>query len=349
MDTLTNEQLCALAQAGDEQAVSLLIEVNFRFIRQTANQLIGSPARESYLCSCGIETDDLIQAGSIGLWKAVAGYDLSSEHKFLTYAAPAIKRAMIDLIRQYSQDKNVSGEIVSLNDVHNDSIRNLMMLPSKTQPEQIYIEQEIMEELHEAMDALPDRENVYVQYRFSFADSKGHPLTETAQYFHLTESRAKSVERSALKLLRHELFFEIPERAYARAEDKLTKALVAAGELHAVEVRLKSQKKQGKKIIAAVYEYLADCDGAWGELLYDFKGSTAEIILLAEWDTMASHRFAMRAVEHLQKVPTTKLPEKFMLTFIGPEQFCSSDKLPLERMIIDDWSSRDENQTGTGN
>ncbi len=343
MDTLTNEQLCTLAQSGDRQAVSRLIEANLPFIRQTANQIIGSPARESYLCSCGIETDDLIQAGSIGLWKAVAGYDFSSGHKFLTYAAPAIKRAMIDLIRQYRQGEDTSGEIVSLNDAHNDAIRNLMMLPSKTQPEQIYIEQETMEELHEAMDALPDRENVYVQYRFGFGNSEDHPLTETARYFHLTESRAKSVERSALKLLRQELLFEIPERAYTRAEDKLTKALVAVGELHAVELRLKSQKKQGKKIIAAVYEYLADCDGAWGELHYDFKGGTAEIILLAEWDTVVSHRFAMRAVEHLQKVPITKLPEKFMLTFIGPEQLCSSDKLPLEQVIIDDWSGRDEN------
>jgi len=197
-------------------------------------------------------------------------------------------------------------------------------------PEQICIEQETATELHEAMDALPDRENVYVQYRFGFADGKDHPLTETAQYFHLTESRAKSAERSALKLLRHELLFEIPERAYARAEDKLTRLLVTENELHAVELRLKSQKKRGKKITAAVYEYLADCDGAWGELHYDFKGGTAEIILLAEWDTMVSHRFAMRAVEHLQKVPIIKLPEKFMLTFIGPERFCSSDKLPLE-------------------
>lgn len=97
-----------------------------------------------------------------------------------------------------------------------------------------------------------------------------------------------------------------------------------------------------QKITAAVYEYLADCDGAWGELRYDFKGGTAEIILLAEWDTMVSHRFAVRAFEYLQIAPITKLPEKFMLTFIGPEQLCSSDKLPLEQTIIDDWSSRNE-------
>ena len=205
-----------------------------------------------------------------------------------------------------------------------DTVECLIASPNVKSPERIHIERETAAELHEAMDALPVRENVYVQYRFGFADGKDHPLTETAQYFHLTESRAKSVERSTLKLLKHELLIEMPERAYARAEDKLTKELVAAGELHAVELRLKSQKKRGKKITAAVYEYLADCNGTWGELHYDFKGGTAEIILLAEWDTVVSHRFAMRAVEHLQKVPITKLPEKYMLTFIGPEQKESS-------------------------
>jgi len=261
-----------------------------------------------------------VQAGSIGLWRAIGSYDLSSGNKLLTYAAPAIKRAMIDLIRQYSQGEDASGEVVSLNDVHNEAIRNLLMLPSKTQPEQIYIEQETMEELHEAMDALPDRENVYVQYRFGFVDDKGHPLTETAQYFHLTESRAKSVERSTMKLLKHELLIEIPERAYARAEDKLTKELVAADELHAVELRLKSQKKRGKKITAAVYKYLADCGGKWGALSYNFKDDTTEILLLAEWDTILSHRFAMRAVEHFRIHHNDKLPDKIVLTFIGPEQ-----------------------------
>jgi len=100
-----------------------------------------------------------------------------------------------------------------------------------------------MEELHEAMDALSDRGNVYVQYRFGFADGEAHPLTETAQYFRLTVSRAKGVERSTLKQLRYELLVEIPERAFARAEDRLTKLLVAEGELHSVELRLKSQKK----------------------------------------------------------------------------------------------------------
>ena len=332
MKDLTNEQLCALAQAGDEQAVSLLIEANLPFVRKVANQIVENPVRQEHLSACGVGFDDLMQAGSIGLWRVIDNYDLSSGVKFLTYAAPAIKRSMSDLIRQYSRDtvwqlrhdKANAWKIIyldeDLDDAGEDTVECLIASPNVKSPERIYIEWETAAELHETMDALPDRENVYVQYRFGFADGKDHPLTETAQYFHLTESRAKSVERSALKLLRQELLFEVPERAYAKAEDNLTRKLVAADELHAVELRLKSQRKRGRKITVAVYKYLADCGGKWGALSYNFKDDTTEILLLAEWDTILSHRFAMRAIEYLKERCGGTLPEKITLTFIGPEQ-----------------------------
>ena len=332
METLTNEQLCILAQAGDEQAKSRLIESNIPFIQRIASQIAESPLKKEQLASCGIGTDDLVQAGSIGMWRAIRGYDLSNGNKFLTYAAPAIKRSMSDLIRKYSQDtvwrleqdKAITWEIIyldgPLDDTGEDALESLIASPYAKLPEQICIEQETAAELREAMDVLPDRENTYVQYRFGFTDGEAHPLTETAQYFRLSESRAKGIERSALKLLRHELFIEIPERAFVRAEDRLTKLLVMEGDLHSVELRLKSQKKRGRKITAAVYKYLADCGGKWGKLSYNFKADTAEILLLAEWDTMISHRFAMRAIEYLRAHKSEPLPEQMLLTFVSPEQ-----------------------------
>ncbi|MCH5260944.1 MAG: sigma-70 family RNA polymerase sigma factor [Lachnospiraceae bacterium] len=332
METLTNEQLCVLAQMGDEQAKSRLIENNLQFIRQIANQLAESPLKKEQLASCGIDADDLVQAGSIGMWRAIRGYDLSNGSKFLTYAAPAVKRVMSDLIRQYSQDtvwrlkqnKVTTWKIVNLdeplNDSGEDTVESIIASLHTKLPEQICIEKETAAELREAMDTLPDRENVYVQYRFGFTDGEAHPLTDTARYFRLTESRAKGLEHSALKLLRHELLIEIPERAFIKAEDRLTKLLVEEGELHSVELRLKSRKKRGRKVTAAVYKYLSDCDGKWGELSYNFKDDTAEILLLAEWDTVVSHRFAVRAIEHLRIHRNDKLADKIVLTFIGPEQ-----------------------------
>ena len=332
METLTNEQLCALAQAGDGQAVSLLIKANLPFVRKVANQIVENPVRQEHLSACGVGFDDLVQAGSIGLWRAIDGYRQFGEAQFLTYAASAVRRAMSDLIRQYSRDtvwqlqhdKANAWKIIyldeDLDDTGEDTVECLIASPNVKSPEGVYIEQETEAELLEAMDTLPDRENVYVQYRFGFTDGKVHPLTETAQYFHLTESRAKGIERSALKLLKHELLIEIPERAYARAEDKLTRLLVAERELHSVDLRLKSQQKRGRKITAAVYEYLADCDGKWGELRYNFKDDMAEVLLLADWDTTVSRRFAMRAVEYLRQHRAEAPPERLLLTFISPEQ-----------------------------
>ncbi len=331
-ETLTNEQLCPFAQTGDAQAREQLIKRNLPFVRQNANKLYADPYRKEQLASCGIDIADLVQAGAIGLWQTIDSYDPTSGNKFLSYAAPAIKRAMLDLIEQYSRDtiwklrtdQSQPQQIVYLDKPLEDgdgegSVGDLIISPYTKQPEQICIERETVAELHEAMEALSEREGMYLRYRFGFEDD-AHSMTETADHFHLSVSRSKGMERSALGSLWHELLVAIPERAIAKAEDKLTKILVAEGELHAVELRLKSQNKRGKKITAAVYEYLANCGGKWGELSYNFKNGIAEILQLAEWDTMISHRFAVRAIEHLKVHRNDKPPDKIVLTFIGPEQ-----------------------------
>ena len=65
-------------------------------------------------------------------------------------------------------------------------------------PEQIYIAQETHEEIHTALQMIEAREKAYLWYRFGFADDILHPLNETADHFHLSESRAKSTEKLAL-------------------------------------------------------------------------------------------------------------------------------------------------------
>ena len=46
-----------------------------------------------------LDTDDLKQAGNLGLWKAVPKFDTAHGMKFLTYAAPAIRNAMMDMVQ----------------------------------------------------------------------------------------------------------------------------------------------------------------------------------------------------------------------------------------------------------
>ena len=69
----TNERLCALAQKGDAAALDSLIENNKSFIGKVANDLF----RSMNLAQSGLnlDTDDLRQAGNMGLWKAVPKVD----------------------------------------------------------------------------------------------------------------------------------------------------------------------------------------------------------------------------------------------------------------------------------
>ena len=73
------------------------------------------------------------------------------------------------------------------------------------------------------------------------------------------------------------------------------------------------QKEQ--KIAAAVYLYQADNDGEWGEIRFDFATGTAEIIRLAEWDTIKSNVFARTAIRHIQSLPEAKLPSEAVVMF----------------------------------
>ena len=73
--------------------------------------------------------------------------------------------------------------------------------------------------------------------------------------------------------------------------------------------------KRKMKIAATIYEYQADCDGEWGEISFDFENGTAEIIRLADWDTMKTNRYANRAIAYLLNCENEKLPKEIMVAF----------------------------------
>ena len=105
------------------------------------------------------------------------------------------------------------------------------------------------------------------------------------------------------------------ERAYRKAVDKLTELLVAEGAIHAVRLKQKSKTKHKKKIATAIYEYQADCDSKWGEISVDFENSTAEIVRLADLDTMKTNRFANKVIAYLLNCENEKLPKETMVAF----------------------------------
>ena len=217
MSKPSNEQLCTLAQGGDTHASNLLLEYNSGFIRKTANEIfLKSNLMESDL---SIEIGDLEQEGSIGLLKAIPSYDKSVGVKFLTYAAPFIRNAMTDLVRdsfsRYEQrmvdpENGLGLQKVRLDEILPGEERLLRIeavadITAKS-PEQVYEDRETLRELYESFGQISEREQTYLLYRYGFTDDIGHTLIGTAIHFNLSESRAKKLEGEAMD----NLWLELP-------------------------------------------------------------------------------------------------------------------------------------------
>lgn len=217
MSKPSNEYLCALAQKGDTPAADLLLEYNSGFIRKVANEIfLKSNLVESDL---SIEIGDLEQEGGIGLLKAIPSYDKSIGVKFLTYAAPFIRNAMTDLVRdsfsRYEQRMVDPQNGLGLQKIRLDEIlpgeERLLRIEvvadiTAKSPEQVYEDRETLRELYEGFGQISEREQTYLLYRYGFTDDIGHTLIGTAIHFNLSESRAKKLEGEAMD----NLWLELP-------------------------------------------------------------------------------------------------------------------------------------------
>jgi len=105
------------------------------------------------------------------------------------------------------------------------------------------------------------------------------------------------------------------ERFYRRTLDKLRLKLLESGVIHTVTLKQTECRKKNKKIAAAVYLYQADNDGEWGELRFAFENGTAEIVKLADWDTMKSNVFAKTAIRFVQGLPEARLLKSVVVPF----------------------------------
>ena len=205
----SNEELCLLAQQGNAVAADQLVRQCLPFIRQQANRLwlrMGLEGKTAVM-----DQEDLVQEGCIGLLNAIPIFDHTLEMKFLTFAGKLIYRSMLNAIvavmssfEVASQRTGGSFQILNapIRDEERMTLEETIADESNLSPEQRALKAEVLRELYSGMNQLPERERCYVLYRYGFLDSEDHTLTETAKHFHLSESRARGIEETALAHLR---------------------------------------------------------------------------------------------------------------------------------------------------
>ena len=91
-----DNRLTALAKNGDDRAMSELVSAYLPLIQYRASRYYGS----------GLEQDDLVQEGFIGLLSAVRAYDSNRESNFYAFANLCIHRKILNAVQAALSPRN---------------------------------------------------------------------------------------------------------------------------------------------------------------------------------------------------------------------------------------------------
>ena len=146
---LSDEELVARYQSGDDNAAEFLIEKYKNLVRKSA--------RSYYLV--GADHEDLIKEGMIGLFKAIRSYKPDRDAIFMTFATLCVGRHIRTAVSAYNRKKNEPlNSSLSLEEVVEDGegkgVSRMETLPDKEEsnPEVVVISKErtdsIRREIH---------------------------------------------------------------------------------------------------------------------------------------------------------------------------------------------------------
>lgn len=197
---LTPEEEAAVVtrlKDGDDSARLELIERNIRLVVYIAKRFENT----------GIDIEDLISVGTIGLIKAVNSFDLSKQIKLATYASRCIKNEILMHLRKTVKTKAE----VSLDEPLNvDWEGNVLLLSDilGTDDDVIYRDVEAGAEreiLKESFDRLPDREKEILKLRFGLYGHEEKTQKEIAEIMGISQSYISRLEKKIVGRMKREI------------------------------------------------------------------------------------------------------------------------------------------------
>ena len=150
-ETCSDEELIQRLRQGENTIMDYILEKYKPLVRKCANAM--------YLI--GGETEDLIQEGMIGLFKAIRDYRDDRDNSFSSFAYICVNRQLYTAIEASNRKKNQPlNSYVSLSE---QSTKNYIGVTSS--PEQLVIEQEVWENLWKELDeCLSEMEKQVLSY-----------------------------------------------------------------------------------------------------------------------------------------------------------------------------------------
>lgn len=190
------EALCAL-ELGDEDAKQLLIERNLRLVVYIARRFENT----------GVNLEDLISIGTIGLIKAIGTYRRDKNIKLATYAARCIENEILMHIRKIANQKT---EISLEEPINLDGEGNELLLSDILGTEEDIVSRGLedavdLKLLRQALEKLPGREREIVEMRYGLAGRKEQTQKEVARHMGISQSYISRLEKRIMLRLRKEL------------------------------------------------------------------------------------------------------------------------------------------------
>ena len=183
--------------AGDESVKQTLIERNLRLVVYIARKFENT----------GVNIEDLISIGTIGLIKAVNTFDPAKKIKLATYASRCIENEILMYLRRSCRLKLE----VSLDEPLNvDWDGNELLLSDilGTDGDLVYrgIEDEVDKELLAlAMRKLTPREKQIMELRFGLKGTHEYTQKQVADMLGISQSYISRLEKHIIKVLRKEI------------------------------------------------------------------------------------------------------------------------------------------------
>ena len=183
-------------ERGAENAKQKLVEHNLRLVVYIARRFENT----------GINIEDLISIGTIGLMKAIGTYRLEKKIKLATYASRCIENEILMYIRKTANQKT---EISLDEPINMDCEGNELLLSDILGTDEDTISRPLEEDvdkkvLRQALETLPPREQEIVFLRYGLEGRKELTQKEVAQTMGISQSYISRLEKRILQRLRKE-------------------------------------------------------------------------------------------------------------------------------------------------
>lgn len=191
------EQALSAMEAGDEADRKLLIEHNLRLVVYISKRFENT----------GINIEDLISIGTIGLIKAVNTFKAGKNIKLATYASRCIENEILMYLRKVSAQRT---EVSFDEPLNTDWDGNELLLSDilGTDEDEVYrpLEDDADKQmLMESISTLSQREQSIILMRFGLPVGREYTQKEVADIMGISQSYISRLEKRIIERLRKEM------------------------------------------------------------------------------------------------------------------------------------------------